>query len=782
MSAGHPLFCKICPKVIITVLVALSLFSCKAPVIVKKYQPGKPFVYQTNIKVNGNFSNEERDKLASRLKSQLDDSMRSRSVSKVFWSVMKSPPVYDSSSAEKSKLYMRSLLVSLGYFKDTITFNSTIDTAKNGQYRTTVNFSVTPGKVVRIDSFAYNLRDTNLQKLAVANQSDALVKEGDPFAKANISVELDRLVDLYRNSGYMRFGREDLYGLWDTLDISLLRPTTDPFEQLELLQKIKDRKDNPKANLEIKLRPIADSSKLRKYFVGNISIYPDYTLDTVGGKRNEEVVKGIKVISYKNTFKPKIFPQNIYLHHTDLYDQRNYFRTINRFNSLGSWRLVNIEQNIRPGQDTADFVIRLTPAKKFSVTANLEGSRNQTPFSGNLFGIAVNFGLQNRNFAKRANLATTNLRIGVETGRDTATDIKFIQTRQISLSHNIYFPRALFINRIITPQNRNNVRTILSLNGSITERRELYNLNSLNGSFGYEIKLRKWPVAFRWNIEYSALTAKQKLLDIFANNPSLKRVFNDGLITSIIVNTSTTGGKNNNVNNLKLNGELSGFPGIVRNDFFDTNLYRFIKLDAEFVRKISFNRSALVLRIFAGVGYEFNSTVNPNNRYNLPFFRQYFAGGPNSMRAWGLRKLGPGSIVDNFGTTGQPDRYGDMQLEGNIEFRFPLANVSGIKINGALFTDMGNIWYIKQSPDILAGNPGLFKFNNLARDLAIGTGFGFRFDFSFFVVRLDASHKVKDPSPTTDKQYLQNKWFGYVEKDFFRGTRFQLGISYPFIL
>ncbi|MEQ1675400.1 MAG: BamA/TamA family outer membrane protein [Chitinophagaceae bacterium] len=783
MSAGQPFNYTNFPKVVITIVISLLLFSCKTPVFVKKYPTGKPFVYQTNIQLNGNFSNDSAELLKSRLKSQLDDSMRSRSVSKVFWSVMKNPPVYDSSSAERSKLFMRALLVSLGYFKDTITFKAAVDSSRGQQYRTTVTFSVTPGKQVTIDSFAYNIRKQELQQLAVANQKDAVVKKGGPFAKTNISVELDRLVNLYRNNGYMRFGREDLYGLWDTLDIDLIRPTTDPFEQLEILQKIRERKDNPKANLEIRLKPGTDSNKLRKYFVGAISIYPDYTLDTSGMKRKEQLVQGLNVISFQNTFKPRIFPQNIYLHSGDLYDQRNYYRTINRFNSLGAWRLTNIEQIARPGQDTADFVIRLTPAKKYSVSANLEGSRNQTAFSGNLFGIAVNLGLLNRNFARAANQSSTNIRFGIETGRDTATDIKFLQTKQISISHTISFPRAIGIKRLINPKYRNNVRTILSLNGSITERRELYNLNSLNGSWGYEFQLGKWPLSVRWpNIEYSALTAKQKLLDIFANNPSLRRVFNDGLIASILVNASTTGGKNKNVNNLKLNGELSGFPGIVRNDFFDDNLYRFIKLDAEFVRKISFNKSALVFRLFAGVGYEFNSTVNPNNRFNLPFFRQYFAGGPNSMRAWGLRKLGPGSLVAGFGTAGQPDRYGDMQLEGNIELRFPLANVSGIKINGALFTDIGNIWYIKQSPDILPGNPVLFKFNNLAKDLAIGTGIGFRFDFNFFVVRLDASHKVKDPSPSPDKQYLQNKWFGYIDKDFFQGSRFQLGISYPFIL
>ena len=78
----------------------------------------------------------------------------------------------------------------------------------------------------------------------------------------------------------------------------------------------------------------------------------------------------MKVIYHHGIFKPKIFPQNIYFKRGDLYNQQKYLRTINRFNSLGAWRLVNIEQKPRLGEDTADFNIRLTPAKKYSFTAN----------------------------------------------------------------------------------------------------------------------------------------------------------------------------------------------------------------------------------------------------------------------------------------------------------------------------------------------------------------------------------------------------------------------------
>ncbi|MFN8290949.1 MAG: BamA/TamA family outer membrane protein [Chitinophagaceae bacterium] len=759
-----------------TGLVILFLSSCT---IVKNYPANKPFVYKTNITVNGDFSNEDRAKLVARLKTQLDDSMKSRSVSKIFWSVMKHPPEFETPNADKSVLYMRALLTSLGYFKDTITYKADIDTVQKDQLRATVNFNVTPGKVVRIDSFAYNIKQAELQ--ALATQTPGLIKKGDPFAKATISDDLDRLVTLYRDHGFMRFSREELIGLWDTLDVSLLQPTFDPLEQVEILQKLKERRENPTADLEIRLRPGFDSSKLIKYYVGNITIFPDIGFDTTGLRHRDTVINGVTISSYQHMFKPKILPQNSFLRHGDLYDQRNYYRTVNRFNSLNTWRLVNIDPKPRPGQDTADFVIRLTPAKKYSFTANLEGSRNNTLVSGNLFGIGMNVGLQNRNFARSASIASTNIRFGIETGRDTATKIKFLQTKQISINHTITFPRPIPRMNWLGETVRSSFRTQLIFNVANTQRRELYNLNTINGSWGYEFQWGKKLVTLRVpNIEYSSFNPKKKLLDIFATNPSLRNIFADGFISSMLGGVKVTGGRNKHVNTFSFNAEVSGLlTGLIRhNDFLDTNLLRFVKADAEFSRKISLNKSSLVLHAYAGAGYEFESTVNENRRYNLPLLRQYFAGGPNSMRAWGLRKLGPGSTVQSFGTTGLPDRYGDLHLEANIEYRFPLLKAFGFPVEGALFSDIGNIWYLKTAP----GRPPeqIFSFNRLGKDIAVGVGTGFRIDLSFFVIRLDYSIKAKDPSPAPDNKDVQNKWFGY--KNLRDADQFQLAISYPFVL
>ncbi len=771
MLSGKPFFYKTSYHAIIAFSIIVILASCT---IVKKYQPGKPFVYKTNINLIGNFTNEEKAGLTAGLEDQLDDSMQVRKLDKLLWSVMKTPPLYDSSNAEKSIIFMRALLRSLGYFSDSIYYQSSVK-QNDDQLRTTVSFFVAPGKQVRLDSIAYNLKHPDLQRVTDSTLGQAFIKKGDPFAKTPISAELDRLTELYRNSGYLRFSRDELVGLWDTLDISFLQPSLDPFEQFEALQRLRERRENPTANLEIRLREL-DSAKLTRFYIGNVTVYPDYIVDTAGLQPQVKVIDGISVVQHRNRFKAKIFPHNIYLPKDSLYRQRRYLRTINRMDIIGAWRTVNIDQVVHG--DTVDFIVRLTPKKKYSFDTSLEGSINQSAISGNLLGLGVNFNFQNRNFAKAANLTSTNLRYGVEVG-NTKTTGQFLQTQQVSFSHNIFFPRFVPGSKLIPENFRDNIRTIFSFTAANTERRLLYNLTTINGSWGYEFQRRKLLINLKVpNIEYSYLNKRDSLNKLISLNPSLRNIFTDGFISSVIANLTLSGGSGNKLNVFRANIEQSGLvTGIIRNTFLDSQLYRFIKLDAEFAHLIRFRKTELAFRAFGGIGYEFNSTRNPDKRYNLPFFKEYFSGGPNSMRAWALRRLGPGSTLKEFtGPGGSPDRYGDVQLEANIEYRFPIGTPLGIKVNGALFTDVGNVWYLKNAPN--RPPEEIFKLSRLGEDIAIGAGGGLRIDFNFFVIRFDYSYRIKDPSPALSDAVYQNKWFSYP---FFKGAQFQLGIGYPFI-
>lgn len=153
------------------------------------------------------------------------------------------------------------------------------------------------------------------------------------------------------------------------------------------------------------------------------------------------------------------------------------------------------------------------------------------------------------------------------------------------------------------------------------------------------------------------------------------------------------------------------------------------------------------------------------------------------MRAWGIRQLGIGSSIlsDTIKTSKYRDRFGDMQLEANVEYRFPLTTIAGFKIGSALFADMGNIWNIRKN----AIDPeSQFSFSDLGRDLAIGVGTGIRIDFSYVLIRLDFAYKVKDPARLHNGGWMSLRNFEWTDTRQ-NGLKvdnysFQFGINLPF--
>jgi outer membrane protein insertion porin family len=760
-------------------LVVLFLFS-SCGIVVKKYPRNQPYVFKTTIKVDGKFNREEREALTSRLKGQLDDSLKSRTVSKLIYSSLRNPPVFDKTYADNSKLYMKALLNSMGYWKDSIQVDTLLQKIGKDQVRVTTNFWVRPGTQVVLDSVSYTFKNPALQTLVDNNKGTSKLNKGTPFSKSIVSEELDRLVELFRNNGYLRFTREELVGVWDTLDVDLLRPIADPLEQLRIWQQLQLESKEPKANLDIRLRNGYDSTRLINYKVGNIIVYPDFSPDTAGLTPQKIVRSGLELRQYRPLFHPGIFADKIAFQKGQPYDQRNYFKTIAQLNAMGAWRLVNIEPTFQKGSDTANLYIRLTPARKYATSTNLEASSNQSLLSGNLFGVALNIGLQARNLARRSIQSSTNFRFGVETGRDTVTDINFIQTRQLAFTQSIYFPRMIPRAAWLPQEIRSNIKSVLSVNIANTERRELFNLSSYSAAWGYDFRYKNTLFNIRIpNIEYNAIARRARLLQLIDSNALLKNIFVDGLIISSSAGFQITKEGKKHISSVRFNLEESGLlSGLIRSPFMDSNLFRFVKTDIDLSTKRIFRKTSLAMRFFAGIGYEFNSTKNPVNQYNLPLYRQYFAGGPNSMRAFGLRKLGPGSSIQEYGNKGLPERYGDMQLEANVEFRFPWFRISGMRVNGAVFTDIGNIWYVKKAPGRMPEE--IFNLKRLGKDLAVGVGTGLRLDFTYFVIRLDYSIKAKDPSPSPANSAYQNKWFGYPKWSDM--DQFQLGINYPFIL
>src|SRR6478609_5174570 len=413
-------------------LACVIMASCVVP---KKYPVNKPFVYDTKINIEGKFSTSDRQDLQTNLTNQLDDSLKIRLVTKLlFTKQMIKPAVFDTGYAFRSVAFMDALLHSQGYMNPTITWDSTIKVVED-QQRVYVNFTVTPGKNLKIDSIVFALRDTTLQRLTMRSRSRSLLKKGESYNLETIGGELDRLIGVYRDNGFFKISREDIYAEVDTVVAGLINPNLDPFEQLRLLQEVNKRRENPTVNITIKQRGKENPNSVSQYHVRDVSIYPDLRPleDTLLTGFDSTKFSGITIFSKTNKFKKSFLIKNNYLIPGDLYRQRNYYKTVNNFGQLGAWQQVNVDVKPNDSLKLLDFTVKLYPAKRFGLHADLEASRNASDLysNSNLFGLAVNFGLSNRNLFRESVKTNTNLRFGIELGRN------IVQTFQTLLNHNI---------------------------------------------------------------------------------------------------------------------------------------------------------------------------------------------------------------------------------------------------------------------------------------------------------------------------------------------------------
>ncbi len=201
----------------------------------------------------------------------------------------------------------------------------------------------------------------------------------------------------------------------------------------------------------------------------------------------------------------------------------------------------------------------------------------------------------------------------------------------------------------------------------------------------------------------------------------------------------------------------------------DLQFYRFLRFNADF-RKYKllgkFKKSQIAFRISTGAAYAYGE----ENNFQLPYEKNFFIGGPSSIRAWKPRRLGPGSYNPGNNLIEQP---GSILLESSIEYRFPIIYLLG-KLNGALFVDAGNIWTFSNSQSNSNTN---FSFNHFYNEIAVGTGFGLRWDFSFFLLRLDIASKVVNPAKPVNEKWVFNKT---TFSDGENPLEFNIGIGYPF--
>lgn len=806
-------------------LFAIILFSSCASTkkysgltFVSKYQKNVPFIYKNNISLEvQQATKDEIVVMNSRLYNQLEDSARVRIKDVAFiLHYIKNPPVFDSLNVKQSAANMFSYMQNMGYYHPIVNYAfDTVVKKKEGDVRIIVNYDVHSGKRTTIDTVAYLFNKPELEQLAVSTKSISKLQKGEPVTKSSINEETNRLVDLFRNHGYYKFTADEIRVTGDTTIEALTTVTEDPFEQLRLLAEAARKREKPTIRLGYQLNNPGAKDSIRKYLIQDVIIMPDFRVGDVYSDTTLTVMKlpGYTLVYHEKKFKTSLLTGNLYLKKGDVFRQKDYYKTINEMYKLGVWESPSID--IIEHKDTAllDLVIKLIPLKKYgfegnieiSYSANSSTSNLPTISTGNLLGMSANLSLTDRNFARSAIRMTNAIKGGMEfnTNRRNSGGT-FINSKEFTFNNSFVFPKFIFPLHGIDNKNWVTHQSFINTNLSLINRIDFYNQQIINTALGFNFSKnqnRLWSLRLL-NFDFRRLYNRSAAFDqTLEEYPFLRYSFNTALVmgSSLSYTSGSHGFKNPNViNKLQINVEESGLLwGLLKEgkrssqsgNFFNNYLREFVKADLEYTRTYNHPKSAVVLRGFLGVGVPISKSDT-----TLPFFKQYFGGGPNSMRAWPVQGIGVG---------GQPlapyqikgarfnDRTGDIQLEGNFEYRFNVAPMfsNAILFKMALFTDVGNVWNFKNTrPD---GMPDTtqFKFKNLYKQLGVSSGVGFRFDFSYFLLRFDVAFRFKRPDMWTDDAGWQlpainfkNLFGSATENRIWRYKNFNatIGIDYPF--
>lgn len=860
------------------------------------YQYDKPFAFKNNIEVTADVSPAEKKDLERTLALQLDDSLQTNVKDYLFvMHISQSPAVYDTSYANSSLGTMRYYMVSQGFFSPEEGYTFRVDTVRanskhHRKIRVTTNFFVQAGPRTLLDSIVVDIHDSTLQHLADSAHSGTLLVRGDPFNQDKLQGEVNRLIDIYKNNGYYAITQDAFQVQLDTTNPLLINPAIDPLERIHLFSEQQRQQKNPTTDLYLTLAPNLDSTLIKKYFIRQVFIYPDF--ETTRDNRKTPLtglyLDSINLRYHELRFKPGFLIRNNYLQPGALYRQDDYNKTLNTLNFLGVWQVpiiqareirdttstqkaadstrkiatadssqaahTFIEDSIRAAKDLRvdsvqkaarlrgdstqparednetllaggvaqdykafaahrrdsigllDFYYLLTPAKKqiFNSDFELNYSNNSATLTnnpvatGNLFGADADMGITNRNLGKEAISMTNSVSGGTEVNPAYGWGIASVDAG---------YNNTITIPRFITPlKSVNRLRplasqTIFNTSATYVERVGYFDLNMLSFKYGYQWKTKP-NVVWTYNpvdVEYTYLYNTTNVFNAaLVSNPYLRFAYTNALIMAqngAVFWTFFNHRHPNRTSNFRAALETSGLLAGIAKNSSDGKLFgglsEYIRPTVEYRHEIKYrNNNSWDFRLFSGVGIPLGGDST------LPFFKQFVAGGPNSMRAWAFRNLGPGSthLARYQSSNTFFDRFGDIQFEGNIEYRYNIAEIvpNSMYLKGAVFTDIGNVWDFKKQPLAPGAAPAYdsatLDISHFYQELAVGAGVGFRIDFNYFVLRFDFGFRFKKPD-----EPLHDGWqwpdinlahvFGRGEENKewrYNNYNFSFGIGYSF--
>lgn len=517
---------------------------------------------------------------------------------------------------------------------------------------------------------------------------------------------------------------------------------------------------NKRFDLFLKLKKGTPLKSIVPYKLSKINIYTNYNIEKDTLSPNEERFEDKSYIQNKLFFKPKHLDPFITLKEGQLFSSENSRNTARRLSSIGAYKFINIQYKeidtlLTDSLGVLEANIYLSPLNKRAIRAELQGVAK----SNNFAGPTLNLTFSNRNLFNGGETLNLSTNIGYETQLGSGNNAG-LSSLEFGLKSELIFPRMLFPWKINTNFFKYAIpKTKTSIGIDFLNRTQLYTLISGNALFGYTWDANKFvthqinPLSLNYTKLSNTTNAFNEILD---DNLFLNQSFNQQFIFGLTYSFTYNGMvEPNNRHQIYLNStldiagnSLSLFDGGSKKNTSNTVLgleyAQYAKADIDFRYHYKINKSnTIATRLFAGYG------LAHGNSKVLPFVKQYFSGGPYSVRAFGIRSLGPGTYNEENNVNGSFfDQTGNIRLEANIEYRFPLFSY----LYGAIFADAGNIWTSKENESLPGG-----KFSgNFINELGMGSGIGVRADIQGFVIRFDLAAPFHDPALPKEERLTFN--------------------------
>mgnify|MGYP003799285717 FL=1 len=707
-----------------------------------------------------------------------------KGINKWLKTIGEEPVILDTFLTNESALNVKLYLQSKGYYQASVKESITYPKKKKAN----VTYTIKTGVPYKVKTIRYFIEDTVINRLVRSDTLNSLIKKRKPLDVDVLQDERSRLQSYLQNNGYYFFSKDNITF---TADTSIGK------HKVDLLLNIKNQFRVNEEGTKIPLSYL-------KYKINKVYLYPNYdprklignqaniNVDTVGYNGINYIFPGDPGIEYK------VIDQSNFIRPGSFYSEDIVQKSQNNFNSLKVFRMVNIyfaeakkdsskqeNNNVLNFEETPkkdsistgllNCYVQLTPHTLQSYQAEFVGTN-----TSGAFGAEGNLGYQHKNLFKGAEIFDIKLRGLVETVQKNKSSGAFNFRYSLELGGSV----GLSIPKFLSPLGSKEFIKKYSPRTQITasynfQRRPDYTRTIASLMFGYVWMNSRYLTHTINPVEINAINLTNISSTFYdqIKGKYLENSYKNQIITlssySLTYNNQNLQ-KNTNYTYLRFNLESSGnILYSLYSEFgsksadstykiFNTSFSQYLRSDINITyhQVIDINNT-FVYRLFAGVGYPYG------NSNALPFDKKYFSGGANGIRAWSARSLGPGSVKTE--SSGYFNQTGDIKLEANIEYRYKIF----WQLEGALFIDAGNIWAFNDENEKARFKPGAFY-----KQIALGTGTGFRANLGFLTVRFDFGLRIYDPAIPDDDPNIQ-KWV-FVRGFTYDDWTFNFGIGYPF--